>query len=859
MIYRSLPRICSFLAGSLLLCLCCSVQLLLFHLPLVPRFYVVPLAAGGLGGLLLGDRIVRNRTLQHALQQTNRRLEEALGEGDQRYQLLFQQNTAVQLLIDPHSGAIVETNAAAQQFYGYSAQELCGMTVMELNTAAPETTWANLQRALAKEQLSFHVQHRLKSGEVRSVAVYTVPLPVRGEIRLHAVVIDVSGHAQAETHLRRKTLEQRLLLDAIPVSVWYLKDAETFGSVNRAFAECMHRAPHEVAHQRLDVILNAEMLALALASNRQVYAQKQPLHYEQWLKLGTGDARYMVITKTPRLAEDGSVDFVVCSATDITKVHQARELLRIERDLHVALSATHSLHDTLRLCLDKAIEVSHTDCGGLYRVDHRDNSLHLRVHQGLSDWCVQLVASYPADSLHAKLVYRNKPIYTCFADLSHRIDTEYLQAEGLKAMAIVPIAFQGKVIACLNVASHSNERIPASGRIALERIVAHLGTFLVHKEQEMVIRQHQQNLDTLFKTLRDFVFILDREGTILDLNPAASERLGYQPEELIGRNVVIVHPEDRREETLSTMADMMADRRTYCRIPLLGKQGELIPVETQVTLGQWSGQQVIFGLSRDISSRLQLERQQQLLIKNEGLERMAGAMAHHFNNLMTIVTGNLQLAQEDLPPGSEAARLLTNALTGSQRAIELGQSLLIYTGQFTEATVPLDLSAVCRDHAAESAQRLPAHIRLRTDLALPGPVVTANLGQMTQVLNALITNAVEIIGADPGQITLRVTSVAASAIDRYHLFPAGWIPGHLRYGSLEVIDTGAGIDEQQMASIFDPFYSEKFVGRGLGLPLALSIIKKLDGAIAVTSTPHQGSTFQVLLPQEESAGTSAAG
>ena len=837
------------LPGALAFFLLALIQKTVFMLPVSLNYCTLPSLVGGVTGLLFALLYQRGTAIKQEVEQDNLQLARLNEEGEERYFRLFQQSQAAQMLIDPKTGRIIEINAAARQLYGYSIEQFDTMTIFDLNIDARKTTQQNMERALAFEQLSFHFQHRLQSGFVLPVAVYTVPLPFKGQTLLHSVVIDLSIQDRAESHLRRKTMEQRLLLDSIPVSVWYLKDPETYGSVNRAFAENFKRSPHDIAHHRLDTVLRADMLALALASNRQVFTGKQPLHYEQWFHFSGDEPRYMAITKTPKLDDQGLVEFVVCTATDITSMQQARELLRIERDLHIALTATHSLEETLELCLKKAIDISRTDCGGLYQVSPEDGSLHLLVHKGLKPAFIEEATFYQADSAHARLVQGNKPIYATFDALSQRVNNVHLQKEGLKAMAIIPISFEGKVIACLNVASHEAEGINAFSRAALQRIVAHLGTFLKQKQQAAQVLQSQRNLESLFNSIRDMVFILDLEGRILYLNATAVSRLGYHPTDLLGQPVLTVHPPRVHAEVEEIISAVLLGKHTLCPLPLIHKDGGEIPVETHLTLGQWSGNKVIFGLSRDIGQRLKLEHQQRLLLKNEGLERMAGAIAHHFNNLMAIVAGNVELAMEETAFESEAFHFLNNALDGSKRAIDLGKSLLIYTGHFSEETVQLDLNDQCQKYLREMEASLLEGLVLIENYPENGPKVKANPQQFGRVLEALIINAVEVIDQQEGKISVRVTSVSVDQIDIADLFPAGWKPDRERYASLEVQDNGVGIDEEQMASIFDPFYSDKFIGRGLGLPLALSIVKKLGGAISVQSQPNQGSVFQVLLPE----------
>ncbi len=839
-----------FFLGSLIFCCFSFLQTLFLHLPSTPAHFLMPLGLGGVAGLLIGDRTLRIRELDAALQRADKQLHTQAKENEERSQQLFAVHQAAQLLFDPETGVIVTCNKAAQHFYGYSAEEFVGKTYMDLHSAAPAAVQKDMHQALSLEQCSFRYNHRGKFGEIGLVDVITIPVPYHDRILLHAVILNSSGPNTAEAHLRRKTLEQRLLLDSIPVAIWYLRDVETYGMVNKAYAEYFNLDTKEIAHKRLDTILGKETLALALASNRQVFTGKKALHYEQWITLGNKPC-YMAITKTPRLDKKGNVEFVVCTATDITRMQQTRDLLRVERDLHVAVSTTTSFVETLRICLEKAIEVSQTDCGGLYLVDPEEGSLTLTAHYGLSKRFVQTASQYSGDSEHAQLVQRNQPVYACYADLLQRGKNETLEQEGLLAMGIIPISFQGRTVACLNVASKRLEHIPRFNRLALERVAMHIGTFLTRKEQDRLILQHQQNLESLFHSIQDFVFILDMEGSIVSLNSAAAVRLGYQQKELIGKNFQVLHPKERRDEVRKIVSTMPGKEQAPFLAPLVSSNDTRIPVETRVTRGQWNGRQVSFCLSRDISSRLQIERQQRLLLKNEGLERVAGAMAHHFNNLMAIVAGNLQLAVDDIVPESRASSLLANALIGTRRASELGQALLIYTGQFAEIVTPINLSDFCHQQLDAARIAPPANITLTVDLASPGPVVAANHPHLVQILSSLITNAVESIGTTTGQIVLRVRSMDREAIGDANIFPAGWIPVDHRYGCLEIIDSGTGIDERQMTNIFDLFYSEKFVGRGLGLALALSIVKRLDGAITVASQPDRGSTFQVLLPEQQ--------
>jgi PAS domain S-box-containing protein len=123
------------------------------------------------------------------------------------------------------------------------------------------------------------------------------------------------------------------------------------------------------------------------------------------------------------------------------------------------------------------------------------------------------------------------------------------------------------------------------------------------------MQQNRENLQNLFDALDDFLFILDADGRILNINPVVEKRLGYSPEELKGKNVLVVHPPEWLEEVKKILADIAAGKISTCPVPLMAKDGTLIPVETKITRGMWSDQQVLFGISRDITERRQAEQE----------------------------------------------------------------------------------------------------------------------------------------------------------------------------------------------------------------------------------------------------------
>jgi CheY-like chemotaxis protein len=227
---------------------------------------------------------------------------------------------------------------------------------------------------------------------------------------------------------------------------------------------------------------------------------------------------------------------------------------------------------------------------------------------------------------------------------------------------------------------------------------------------------------------------------------------------------------------------------------------------------------------------------------------MAGAIAHHFNNQLAVVIGNLELALADWERSNTPLEYLTEAMGAANRAAEVSSSMLTYLGQTTAAREPMDICEVCRRSLPLLETILPKRIFLATCFTAPGPIISGSASQIQQILANLVTNAAEAAGDGLGAIELSVRTVLASEIRGAASFPIDWQPRENAYACLEVVDAGCGIDDKDIAKLFDPFYTSKFTGRGLGLSVVLGIARAHRGAITVESKPGKGTIFRIYLP-----------
>jgi nitrogen-specific signal transduction histidine kinase/CheY-like chemotaxis protein len=254
----------------------------------------------------------------------------------------------------------------------------------------------------------------------------------------------------------------------------------------------------------------------------------------------------------------------------------------------------------------------------------------------------------------------------------------------------------------------------------------------------------------------------------------------------------------------------------------------------------------IAGVGMDITERRKLEEKVRHAAKLESLGVLAGGIAHDFNNLLTGILGNASLLREMVPAASSSG-LLNNVIRASERAAQLSRQMLAYSGRGQFSVQPVDVSRQVREFVSflETTVSKNVAIRLRVDDSLP--MVEGDEGQLQQVIMNLVVNASEAIGEKEGWVEVSTRMETSSSPLVSDLLPSQELPPG-EYVVLQVADNGSGMDDATRAKIFDPFYTTKFTGRGLGLAAVLGIIRGHRGTIRVNSHPGVGTCFQVFFP-----------
>lgn len=375
------------------------------------------------------------------------------------------------------------------------------------------------------------------------------------------------------------------------------------------------------------------------------------------------------------------------------------------------------------------------------------------------------------------------------------------------------------------------------------------------KEAEQALRESEERYRALVGAL-PMGLAVHSQGVAKFANKALLEILGADTLEMVqGRSIFdFIHPDDHAmvQRRIRRIARGEQVARDEIRIARPGQSPKT--VEVKGTLVEWNGDPAVQVVINDISDRKQAEERQRQLDeqlqhaqKMESLGVLAGGVAHDFNNLLVGMLGNADLALARLAPHSPLRPMLEDIELAARRAADLARQMLDYSGRGPMVVERCDLKELIQETASLMEAAVHRNVLIRYVFGGQLPVVEADPTQVRQVLMNLITNAAEAIGDRNGTIYL-TTGVAHC--DRAELDRA--VLGEERqpgaYAFVEVRDDGCGMAPATRKRIFEPFFSTKFTGRGLGLAASLGIIKGHGGAVTVISTEGAGSTLRMLLP-----------
>jgi two-component system cell cycle sensor histidine kinase/response regulator CckA len=741
-----------------------------------------------------------------------RRAESALSEREALYRSLFNLTPSGVVLLD-ETGNIAAFNDQACRQLGYTREEFARLNVRDIDVAEqePAALMHHLGSIADAGGEEFEALHRMKSGDVRAAVVNSRPVEVGDRKLFLAVWQDVTDRKRAEEALRQSEARFRTIFEQAGVGVAQA-DSRTgrIVRINQRYCdivgysreEMLSRGWQDITHPD-DVRADLESIARLLAGNIASYAKdKRYLHRD-------GSTVWVNLTVSRMWSAGEEPGFHVAVVEDITARKQAEAALaqrehHLQTILHTALDGFYSVAAQGTL-----VEVNDAYCA--MSGYSRDELLRMRIMD------LDRTESPQAAAAHMERIRRQG---------SGRFESRHRRKDG----SVIDIE------ASVRYMAEDGGKFLAFVRDITER-----------QRAAEALRRSEERFRALVEKASDVIVVLDAD---LVIRFAATSALGFSAEEVVGRpSLDLVHAEDRQaveEIYRDLIARPGATARFTARrqhkdgswhvMEILGRNLTDDPVVQGVVLNM-----------RDVTEQRRLEGQLLQAQKMEGIGRLAGGVAHDFNNILSVILTCAEFALESLQEGDPLREDILEIEKAGKRAATLTRQLLAFSRKQVLQPEPLDLNRILAEMERMLHRILGEDIDLVQALAPDLGIVKVDPGQVEQVIMNLAVNARDAMPKG-GKLTIVTANVELDT--EYAARHAGAVAGpHVMFA---VSDAGVGMDEMTMARAFEPFFTTKGPGKGTGLGLSTvyGIVKQSAGSIDVYSEPGKGTTFKVYLPRE---------
>lgn len=736
------------------------------------------------------------------------------------------------VVVHDSTGTIVWSNRAAADILGLSEAQLFGRHPLDprwRTVHADGTPWPGsshpamqtLETGTAVVEAVMGV-HR-PDGTLRWLSVTSQPsvLP-DGTPGVTAIFVDITRH-RAETDIEhQQALAQRVLFEhgGVPTVV-LRRHTRIITDINDATCEWLGYERDELVGRHISTIAHADDQANAHNDVIDIRAQgfvkrEMPFVHRD------GSRRWGLFTARILPAAGDAPEAVICHAIDITTTKQlATDLERGRAIYRAGLEAIQEPLFVARCVRDEARAI----------VDFELRRMNTAA---------AVVMGSPVEALYGATLLHNFPElrttgrfdeFCDVVDTGRPLDYEFSSPPGTPAARTfqchVAKAGDGIVVLLHDVTERN--------RVA----------------QELFVRQHQ------YRLLADYagdVVMHKRDGLIEWVGPSITKLLGWTPEELVGTaSSALVHPDDRH--LLAEPDGDQAETQRRVRVRMLLRDGAWRWVEknsrplpdddgtvrwTSIVSTIWDIQaevEALEALARAEEGRRQLEQALEQAARLESLGVLAGGVAHDFNNLLTVILGNIGIVLDDLGADSPHTPSLNDAMASAERAAQLTKQLLAYAQRSPTKMERVDLSVLVHEALPLLRSIIPEWTTFHLDIPSGLPLVSADRSQLIQVVVNLVSNAAEALYPAGGNIAVR--TFASTSVDQ----------GQSRSSAcIQVSDNGHGMSTETLNKMYEPFFSTKFAGRGLGLAAVYGIIQAAHGTIDAASAPNRGTTVTVHLP-----------
>lgn len=761
----------------------------------------------------------------------SRELWRELKESEKKYKDILDQSLQGLVIVQGDPPKVVYLNYRIAEMLGYDYEALASSSQNPDKFVHPDDLYIieRMERRLKGEDVPPRSEFRLlhSDGSIRWMEVHAARIEYKESPAVQIVFVDISERKSAEEALKLSEERLRIALDAANEGIWEWNPQTSKTYYNPRWFTMLGYKPDELPH-------NYETWRLLLHPDDRDLAE---MFVDEKIQVGSDfafefrmrakDNKWIWIESRGRAVEtdaDGTITKLMGTHRDITSRKEA------ELALKESEARFRSLYENMSI--------------GIYRTNPEGEIL--MANPAL----IKMLEFSSFEELAERNLQENG-----FSPLCSRQDfIDVIEKNGLvENNESVWITSKGRTL----FVKESAHRIEDENN----KTLYYEGTVVDITEKanaEKALRESEERFRRIIETAHAGYFRLDSGGKISSVNQAWLEMHGYQSEqEVIGKPYSIVHVSDEKEKAIEYNMKMLKGEnipggefkrvckdgsigyQTYSVKPVI-KDGEIIGVEgfiidtTAVKAAQEERKKLELSL-------LQIQRQ-------ESLGVLAGGIAHDFNNLLQSILGNSNLALMDLPGSSPVREYVKEIEKEAKRAANLTRQLLAYSGKGKFVTESVNLSQIIID--SEEILRISAskNISFNFNLKKDIPLINADPSQVRQVLFSLVTNSSEAIGEKANgkvKISTGVKYCNASYLENCCI-KEDQAEGDFVF--IEISDNGSGIAADMLDRIFDPFFSTKFTGRGLGLAAVLGIVQGHDGVLKVQSLAGKGTTMTVLFP-----------
>ena len=790
-------------------------------------------------------------------------------ESDERYRTMLQTAIDGYWMVDV-KGNLLQVNEAYCRMSGYTEKELLKMSIPDLEAGeTADKTSSHIEKIIAQGEDRFESRHRRKDGSIFDIEVNVQFRAFEGG-RFVAFLQDITERKKAEKSLKEN---QRFLTEIIENNgaLIFAKDRDgRYELVNKKWEEATGLKRENVIGKNDEDVFPGDTGIKFRISDVRVMEHGEVEEIEEKLE-GTSGNKYFLSIKFPLRDNKNEVRGICGISTDISERKQAENELRIRtRELSAllkcsqSLSATLDMQTVLQTTTDSIIEMTDLQSAAIYLNEGEMLYLGATSPALPPNFPIELRSARVIDHPHIqKAITTAEPVFipdTAIADLTPAEKSVSVE-RGLRSILYLPLLVEEQVIGTLIVAKVGEPRFLTVSEIDLCRTLASLAALSVEnsrlyekarteiserKMAELLLAQEKERLSVTLRSIGDGVITTNVDGTITMLNKVAEELTGWKTEEAAGRPLpeVFVIINEQTREVCENPVDIVLRTGSIIELEnhtsLLSKNGkEIIIADSGAPIrdkdSRLTGVVIVF---RDMTEKQKLNESMQRAQKLESVALLAGGIAHDFNNLLGGVFGYLELAKDNLALNKleNLSKNLMKATNVYERAKGLTQQLLT----FSKGGTPI-----------RKTQQIAPIITHSTNFALSGSNVTPQFSiaedlwlcdcdenQIGQVIDNIVINAKQSMPMG-GSIVVKADNVTDQI-------------GHQgNYVRITLKDSGIGMPAEILLKIFDPFFSTKETGHGLGLATVFSIVKHHDGWIDVESKPGKGSTFYVFIPASQ--------